>query len=453
MDSETATKMAVKPVYDSLKDEVVGGYLTNEEWAEQVVLKAAKYLNSKSVRKVTAKRAAYGTPTGQNEHGAALSKEHLFAVILYCDFSALCTAFSATFRLRDEFEDIESLKGRHSQFGHFGRLLVELVLDFGINGYKPNILDNNPSYQRGPFFCGLNCPLNIGSYAIRLNGPCSTSTQRSVAVNFAKSNGVILKLNNDNLEAGTQCFFDCSWISNYFEESERLWIAGKRALRIVSIAIVQNAKNYRKMIRAFYLFDAMISGVSMQGCPLKEKQSDFDLLSDLIKFTLNESDGGFTDFDLYLKNEWKLFLQNKTEITVNLYCLDSCFQSLSKLVMFNVVDNEVDTANGKDNVLRPEWISMFPSLHSVTINTNGSIYKFRLEALLESMQSISPSVTVTVDDGGKWIQSALTDEISAAFDAAGWNIEYETGEPDKYGRYVDNKLVIKSKAHCVVSVV
>ena len=444
MDSETATKMAVKPVYDSLKDEVVGvGEVTNGKWRKNVVLKAAKYLKSKSVRKFKAQRARRGTPTGQNEKGAALSKEHLFAVILYCDFSALCTAFSATFRLRDEFEDIESLKARHSQFGHFGRLLVELVLDFGINGFKN---DDNPSYQRGPFFCGLNCPLNIGSYAIRLNGPCSTSTQRSVAVNFAKSNGVILKLNNDNSNAEDQCFFDCSWISNYFEESERLWIAGKRALRIVSIAIVQNAKNYRKMIRAFYLFDAMISGVRMGNeCPLKEKQSDFDLLSDLIKFTLNESDGGFTDFDLYLKNEWKLFLQNKTEITVNLHYLKEYFQSLSKLVMFNVVDyDEDDTANGKDNVLRPEWISMFPSLHSVTINTWNKVYKFRLEALLESMQSISPSVTVTVKDDGEWIQKALTDDISAAFDAAGWNLKYKER---------DCKLVIKSRAHCVVSVV
>ena len=463
MDSETATKMAVKPVYDSLKDEVVGvGEVTNGKWRKNVVLKAAKYLNSKSVRKVTAKRAVVGTPTGQNKKGSALSKEHLFAVILYCDFSALCTAFSATFRLRDEFEDVESLKARHSQFGHFGRLLVELVLDFGINGYESKY---NPSYQRGPFFCGLNCPLNIGSYAIRLNGPCSTSTQRSVAVNFAKSNGVILKLNNDNVHAEDQCFFDCSWISNYFEESERLWIAGKRALRIVSIAIVQNAKNYRKMIRAFYLFDAMISGVDMFECPLKEKQSDFDLLSDLIKFTLNESDGGFTDFDLYLKNEWKLFLQNKTEITVNLRWLNDYFQSLSKLVMFNVVRNGgydaergglwSDTANGKDNVLRPEWISMFPSLHSVTIRTGGygDLYKFRLEALLESMQSISPSVTVNVKDWGEWVESALADEISAAFDAAGWNIEYEKGDPDKRGDYPDNKLLIKSKAHCVVSVV
>ncbi len=432
MDSETATKMAVKPVYDSLKDEVVGDHDVNSrKWRKFVVLKAEKYLDSESVRKITAQRAHWGTATGQNERGSPLTKEHLFAVILYCDFGALCTAFSATFRLQDVFEDIESLKARHSQFAHFGRLLVELVLDFGINGYGHSW---NPSFQRGPFFCGINCPLNIGSYAIRLNGPCSTSTQRSVAVNFAKSNGIILKLNNDTFRGRYQSFFDCSWISNYLEESERLWIAGQQPLRIVHILIVRTAKNYEKMIRALYLFDAMISGVDMDGCPLKEEQSDFDLLSELIEFTVNERGGGVTDFDSYLKNEWKLFIQNRTEITLKLYYLKHEFQSLSKLVMFNVMYNSNKTANGKDNVLRPEWISMFPSLHSVTIRTGG-VYKFRLEALLESMQSISPSITVTVDDWGTWVQSAMTDEVSAAFDAAGWRMEYK-----------ERKLVIKSKA-------
>ena len=189
--------MRVKPVHDNLKDEVVGEYLSNEQWQQQVVLKAEKYLKSKSVRKITAQRARAGTPTGQHEKGVPLTKKHLIALILYCDFSALCTAFSATFRLQDIFEDIESLKERHAKFAHFGRLLVETVLDFGINGWEHS---KNPTWQRGPFFCGLNCPMNIGSYAIRMSGPCSTSTKRSVALNFATSNGIILQLNNDTDE-------------------------------------------------------------------------------------------------------------------------------------------------------------------------------------------------------------------------------------------------------------
>ena len=68
MDSETATKMAVEPVHDSLKNEVVGHHDVNSrKWRENIVLKAEKYLDSESVRKITAQRARYDTPTGQNE--------------------------------------------------------------------------------------------------------------------------------------------------------------------------------------------------------------------------------------------------------------------------------------------------------------------------------------------------------------------------------------------------
>ena len=63
-----------------------------------------------------------------------------------------------------------------------------------------------------------------------------------------------------------------------------------------------------------------------------------------------------------------------------------------------------------------------------------------MEALLDSMQSLSPSVTVAVKDSGDWVQSALTDDISAAFGDMGWDIEYKEEEKE-----LDNRLVIKSK--------
>ena len=81
-----------------------------------VHLKAMEYLKSKKVRKMTAKRAIWGTTTGQIKKGQPLSQQHLCSVILYCDFIDLCTAFSATFRLQNVFEDINSLKSRHSKF-------------------------------------------------------------------------------------------------------------------------------------------------------------------------------------------------------------------------------------------------------------------------------------------------------------------------------------------------
>ena len=445
MDEETAKKMSVEKHFESLKEEIVGaGYLTNKQWQNKVVLKALKYLKSKSVREATAGRTEYGQGTGQNARGTKISEQHLSSIILYCDFTDICTAFSETFRLQDIFEDVESLKKRHSKFAHFGRLLVETVRDFGINGR-----DSTPGFQKGPFFCGLNCPLNIGTYAIQLSGPCSTSSERSVALNFAKSNGMIMSLNNDAMDAKDEMFFDCSWISNYFEESERLWIAGstRDALRIMSVVFVKSAKNFAKTVRALYLFDAMISGVSLFNCNITEEQSDFNLLSKLFALTLSKGGVVSSDYDLYVKNEWILFLQKRETIQLDLEYMNQDLKILSKLIMFNVVDNKWDeTAKDQDNVLKPEWLSMFPTLRSVDIRMPHGSYKFRLEALLETMPLIAPSISIVLRGyyeygQDKWLRKGLSDEISAQFVSEGRNPEYEE-EVDEDGCYW--KLVLKS---------
>merc|ERR1719216_861961 len=106
-----------------------------------------KYLKSKKVRKMTAKRAYNATTTGQIKKGQPLSQQNLCSVILYCDFGPLCTAFSETLRLENVFEDLESLTLRHSKFAHFGQLLTETVIDYGINGQE-----YNTDYEKGPFF-------------------------------------------------------------------------------------------------------------------------------------------------------------------------------------------------------------------------------------------------------------------------------------------------------------
>ena len=102
---------------------------------------------------------------------------------------------------------------------------------------------------------------------------------------------------------------------------------------------------------------------------------------------------------------------------------------------------EHGTAKDQDNVLKPEWLSMFPSLRTVDIDMMD--YKFRLEALLETMPLISPSISIVVKGSGEWMREGLSDEISAQFVSAGWNPEYE--EEDKYGDgFIYWKLVLKS---------
>lgn len=427
----------VKPVYGSLKEEVIeSGFLSKSKWIKFVELKARKYLNSAKVRKIRAGRAMY-LGSRHVALGKPMTLVHLCAIILYCDFGKLCTKFSATFREEDSFEDLESVKRRHAKFGHFGRFLVESVLEFGINGieyYGDKDYSSVPAKdyisERGPFFCGLNSVLNIGSYAITMKGPCSTSISKAVAVNFAKSNGIILKLNNDGYQEQFQRFFDCSFLSNYFEENERLWISATNPLRIVSITIIRTAKKYEAIIHALHSFDSIISGIEQLNS--RESPSDKALISNLLNLKLNGDALDETEYDEYLLNEWNIFLQQREVIHLKLRLMDESYPSLAELLMYDVVDNKWKKANGKDNVLRSQWLSIFPSLHTVIINTWGYSYKFRWESLLETLKEVPSSITFVIDSGGEEAENTLSDEKRALFGDEGWNIEFD----DEEGVYV-----------------
>ena len=413
-------EMTVNPAHQSLKEDVLrSGHLTKAQWIQTVMVKAREYMRTQRVREM--KKRKWNRLTFRYEEGSRVTKEHIYAIILYCDYGKLCTAFSATFRRQNVFETMESVKQRHSQFANFGRLLVELVLAFGINGHKRF---GGPEYQRGPFFCGLDRNFNFGSFALTLRGPCSTSTVRIVALNFATEKGVILKLSNDTASAQLQKFFDCSWISNYPEELERLWIAGTLPLRIVTIVIVQSAKNYAKTMRALYLFDVMLSGVSLENCKIRLEASDCQLIWKLVESELRGVVGAVTEFDEYLKTEWKLFLQSKEKIILKWWNIKREFELLSDFVAFDLVYNAGEVPNGKDNVLKAEWISIFPVVHTVTIESSGNQYKFRLKPLWDAMNALPHSVhTVIVKDGSYWARWALSADIKSSFEESGWAAE------------------------------
>jgi len=419
----------VEAIYKDLKTEILSsGLVELAIFDQQVMLKAEKYLKSEKVLQIKADKLKQSENKYNPQPYREITVQHLCSVILYCDMT-LCTKYSATFRRNNIFENDKSVMKRHSHFVHFAKLLVEMVFWFGTCKYDGG--------DGGPFFCGINCVLNLGTFAVCFNGPCSTSKQRAVALNFA-DNGLILKVDNNDRYAQHQKFLDCTWISCYMEEAERLWITGMDifALRIVSIINVLNPKNYQKQLQCLYLFDLMLSGGSLDGSTLKEEQSDVDWLAKLITLTLSGGDIGTMGFDDYLQREWRLFLQNKTEITLDLYNMYDYFKKLSTLIMSNVVKTK--NPKGMDNVMRTDVASMFPSLQTMTIKNSGRC-SFRLPALLELMQSISSLDTVIIFWFHKWIKGALTDDISAEFGASGWSFKYDEKYDNGDGRWVINK--------------
>eukprot|EP01084_Bolivina_argentea_P247028 413316_1 len=248
------SQLFILPEFKSLKEEILyTGLVSLQLWNKDVVFKGDHYHRSERVKNIR-------RVENENHHdiieNAPISSSHLYTIILYCDFSELSSLFSGTFRKKQEFEQIQSLKTRQSKFYHFSKGLVEAVTDFGTNGRTYS------GGECGPFYCGLKIIINIPSFSIYLKGPCSTTMDFEIAINFGTRDGMMLSFQNDQWHEGMQQnFFDCSFISNYIAENERLFIASEKRLRLEKIIIIESAKNYEDFAHAFHAFDHMISGV------------------------------------------------------------------------------------------------------------------------------------------------------------------------------------------------
>merc|ERR1712190_142876 len=68
------------------------------------------------------------------KRGSKVPEEHLQSIILYCDFTELCTLFSRSLRKNKWDDGLKEIKRRNSKFFHISKALRELVTYFGSDG-------------------------------------------------------------------------------------------------------------------------------------------------------------------------------------------------------------------------------------------------------------------------------------------------------------------------------
>jgi len=148
--------------WSNLKEEAVeSGHCSLKEFEEGVVLKDEEYASTDTLKQICQNDEAYEYNYGFNEdEETPLSVSHVQSLLLYTDFSSLCTAFSATFRARFVGEELEAIKDRHKHFYFMAKLLRETVECFGEILVQPN--------DDRRYFSGLNRLMVVPEFLIRL---------------------------------------------------------------------------------------------------------------------------------------------------------------------------------------------------------------------------------------------------------------------------------------------
>ena len=204
--SDQNKKYNVSAYYKDLKQEMSNYQHLSLEEIDTIVHKANQYINTDTAKSI---KSSHWTSKGQ-----CIGIGDLICIILYCDYTALSSDFTLSFRKKNEFELLEQIKKRNSRYFWWSNILKNTIEQFGSNYSNGNGIV-------GPFYCGMSIILTITQFNMFIHSPTSTSTQISVAIKFASSHGMILEMDNSKGYAKDLKGFDCSWISRFREEDER----------------------------------------------------------------------------------------------------------------------------------------------------------------------------------------------------------------------------------------
>lgn len=317
----------------------------------------------------TLSNPGYGIKTGD-----PITRSHVECVVVYCDLTDFCTAFSATFRTKFFGETIESVKQRNSSYFHVSRGLREAVECFGKSGFQDS----------GPFYSGMSCLLLLDQIGIRLNGPTSTSKTRAIAIRFAKEHGIVLKM---DIGRPHLCFLNCVPFSQFPEEDERLFIGGRFRLMIKSVLLMEGFQNFAHFFGVLSIFDCLVSGSAIYKDKLPNEKH-VSKLDHLIKWSLKKLEEEEATYSDFIYQTFDCFRRSKTAISVAPFLMNKEYlKKYNEHIAYSVTKRRW---NEEQSSIEMNWnalFGIFPNVNKVTIATGAGHYGFSLSVLLKKLSN------------------------------------------------------------------
>lgn len=260
--------------------------------------------------------------------------------------------------------------------------------------------------------------------------------QREVATIFADQNkGLILELGH--YDVGTE-YFNCSFLSAFGAENERLFCGGFRPIQFVSIYELNNetSKNYRYFIRSLVLFDGAIKGYPLNTDVIdatKPTKTDYKIIKMLIRQYLNIKNNKFPK---YINEIFEAFCKEKSQICIDIEYMNFYYPGFAQHFMqekstLKSISSD-DIVNGKiieSNVMLLKYdsiTSIFQNCkriifsndtQSINVITQNHYDSFLLHAnelktnsMIEEIKIINPCESV----------SKLYSHYSGLFKKSGW---------------------------------
>ena len=365
----TFQELSVDPHFDNLKQEVLeardergNSLIGPNKFRSKVLVKSEDLLQSSKGKRIQSK--PFGGDGGDDplhfgiKRGSKPLPRHMQALVLYCDFTRFSALFSKSLRKSKATDGLKQVKKQNSMFFHVSKSLREMVAYFGCNGNGVGHMNDPPT--KGPFYTGLTVVLHLKEFSIGINVPTSTSMNKAAAINFAREDGMLITIENQQGNSWQQPLFNVNWVSSYPHEEECLWFGSVWRLSVEGIYLVKKTKKYSASIVALHLFDAALSGQNMRK--LSINSTSLTILHYCLKHVRKEAVGQPPDgVDNYVLDTAYAFCRSKTKILLSLSGMRRTPSEFYKLIFYEISSRK-QSARARCNLFRSDLFELFPNL-------------------------------------------------------------------------------------------
>merc|ERR1712176_1249108 len=201
-----------------------------------------------------------------------------------------------------------------------------------------------------------------------------------VAIKFSGPVGTVITFDNPWNESLYCCLrgWDCSWMSRFKEEDERLFFGGFWMTKVVNIRLIETKENLKKFVKAIYHFDTVLNGGDLRFI---KNNSDFSIIKNLIRLSLKMPSK--VSLHPFIIGCFIACIQNKQQIVFELNQLFvNGDWSTNDFLFYSWPNKHIKRKdNDFSNLIRPEIFSIFPEVKTLIIQSHS--YSFSLTAFLK----------------------------------------------------------------------
>eukprot|EP01083_Nonionella_stella_P089098 248585_1 len=364
----------VPPKYNDFKAELLN-YFAVEEY-NAISVKANNFLNTSQTLKQM-KASSRLCANYEIKPDTSIQLRHILSILFYTDFSIPGYNMSKTFRYLNKIETDQQLKDRNSAYHYWSKHLRETV---EIYGQTVKSATKSQGFFHGVSFMYFN------KFVTTFCSPTSMTPQISVALCFC-GDGLILELQRCPASRNLK-YFDCSYLSCFSNEDERLFIGGDGELQFKSILWIKNNQNMHYYIKAMALFNQIINGIALTA---EQRSSITKIDFKIIRLLIEQQEATQVQkenkqFPAYIVECFKLFCADKKQIKVNINALKADYPQIMTHFVFN--------ASTTDNLLSFHKIgNIFKECTTIRSKFTGNITQKYIDGLLEIIGMIQTQQT------------------------------------------------------------